>query len=85
MDWQEHESVYKGATFSLAHKFNQMLYWRPHNQFEELGNCYLVGGGTHPGSGLPTIYESARISSDLISKQHGVPFTSFNHSHWLKK
>ena len=85
MDWQEHESVYKGATFSLAHKFSQMLYWRPHNRFEELGNCYLVGGGTHPGSGLPTIYESARISSDLISKQHGVSFTSFNHSHWLKK
>jgi phytoene desaturase len=85
MDWQEHESVYKGATFSLAHKFSQMLYWRPHNQFEELGNCYLVGGGTHPGSGLPTIYESARISSDLISKHHGVLFTPVTHSRWLKK
>ena len=85
MDWQEHEAVYKGATFSLAHKFSQMLYWRPHNQFEELGHCYLVGGGTHPGSGLPTIYESARISSDLISKHHGVSFTPVTHSRWLKK
>jgi phytoene desaturase len=27
----------------------------------------LVGGGTHPGSGLPTIYESARISFNLYS------------------
>ena len=36
---------------------------------------YLVGGGTHPGSGLPTIYESARISANLISKKHGVDFT----------
>ena len=25
--------------------------------------CYLVGGGTHPGSGLPTIYESGRIAA----------------------
>jgi phytoene desaturase len=26
----------------------------------------LVGGGTHPGSGLPVIYSSARITSDLL-------------------
>jgi phytoene desaturase len=39
-----------------------------------LDHCYLVGGGTHPGSGLPTIYESARISSNLLCKKHGVPF-----------
>ena len=25
-------------------------------------SVYLVGGGTHPGSGLPVIYESARIT-----------------------
>jgi phytoene desaturase len=27
---------------------------------------YIVGGGTHPGSGLPVIYEGARITSDLV-------------------
>jgi len=27
---------------------------------------YLVGGGTHPGSGLPVTFESARISSRLL-------------------
>ena len=27
---------------------------------------YLVGGGTHPGSGLPVIFESARITSKLL-------------------
>jgi phytoene desaturase len=31
-----------------------------------------VGGGTHPGSGLPTIFESARISSNLICDKYGV-------------
>ena len=46
-----------------------MLYFRPHNEFECVENCYLVGGGTHPGSGLPTIYESARITADLIEKK----------------
>lgn len=84
-DWESQENVFKGATFSLAHKFSQMLYWRPHNQFEELENCYLVGGGTHPGSGLPTIYESARISSNLISKKHSVSFKNLAQNTWLKK
>ena len=49
-----------------------MLYWRPHNEFEELKNLYLVGGGTHPGSGLPTIYESGRISAGMICERFGL-------------
>jgi phytoene desaturase len=72
--WEGQYSVYEGATFNLAHNLSQMALWRPRNQFEELGNCYLVGGGTHPGSGLPTILESARISANLICRKHNVPF-----------
>lgn len=65
-DWQNKRDLFLGATFNLGHSIDQMLYFRPHNQFEEVKGVYLVGGGTHPGSGLPTIYESARISSDMI-------------------
>jgi phytoene desaturase len=32
---------------------------------------YLVGGGTHPGSGLPVIYESARITTRLLLQDFG--------------
>jgi len=67
-----------GATFNLAHSLGQMLYFRPRNKFEELDNCYLVGGGTHPGSGLPTIYESGRIAANLISRRYRVKFVSKN-------
>ena len=73
-DWEKKVSVYQGATFNMSHGWNQMLYFRPHNQFEEVANTYLVGGGTHPGSGLPTIFESARISTNLICKKYGVAY-----------
>ena len=66
LDWQNDYGVYLGANFNLAHNFKQLLYFRPHNQFNNLKNLYLVGGGTHPGSGLPTIYQSAIIASNLI-------------------
>jgi phytoene desaturase len=72
--WWSDYGVHIGATFSLAHNIGQLMHLRPHNRFEELGHCYLVGGGTHPGSGLPTIYESGRISANLICAAHGVPF-----------
>ncbi|MEZ4600712.1 MAG: phytoene desaturase family protein [Syntrophotaleaceae bacterium] len=65
-DWKNEYHLFEGATFNLGHNIGQMLYFRPHNRFEEVGNCYLVGGGTHPGSGLPTIYESGRITANLI-------------------
>lgn len=66
-DWRDQMNVYEGATFNLAHNWSQLLYLRPRNQFEEVEGCYLVGGGTHPGSGLPTIYQSGRIAANLIT------------------
>lgn len=77
-DWADRYMVYEGATFNLAHNLGQMIYLRPRNKFEELDHCYLVGGGTHPGSGLPTIYESGRIAANLISRSYGIEFVSGN-------
>lgn len=71
-DWEQRTSVFLGATFNLGHSWDQMLYFRPHNEFEVFDNTYLVGGGTHPGSGLPTIFESARISANLICNKYGI-------------
>ncbi|MDO7906494.1 phytoene desaturase family protein [Paenibacillus sp. JX-17] len=69
LDWERDLNVHKGATFNLAHNLGQMMYLRPHNQFEEMKGVWLVGGGTHPGSGLPTIFESARISVQLLQEE----------------
>lgn len=66
--WDRDYSVHKAAVFNLAHSLGQSLFLRPQNRFKELDGVYLVGGGTHPGSGLPVIYESARITSRLIQK-----------------
>jgi phytoene desaturase len=65
-DWRKDFALHKGSTFSMAHNLGQMLHLRPHNRFEDLDSVYLVGGGTHPGSGLPVIFESARITSRLL-------------------
>ena len=71
-DWDTRYEIYRGATFNLAHSLDQMLHLRPHNRFEDVDGVYLTGGGTHPGSGLPVIFESARISSRLLLEDLGV-------------
>ena len=74
--WRDEFGLFKGATFSMAHSLTQMLHLRPHNRFEDVEGMYLVGGGTHPGSGLPVIFESARISSRLLLEDLGME------AHW---
>ena len=75
-DWEVDLNVFRGATFNLSHSLQQMLHFRPRNRFEDLEGVYLVGGGTHPGSGLPVIFESARITSRLLADDLGL------HPHW---
>jgi len=87
--WETEQAIYRGATFNLAHNLGQMLHRRPNNRFEDLESVYLVGGGTHPGSGLPVIFESAKITSRLIEedaqgvkKQIFLPFRSNGDVSW---
>jgi phytoene desaturase len=71
--WMDDYAVGYGATFNLSHKIRQMLHWRPGNRFQDTEGLYLVGGGTHPGSGLPVIYEGARITTRLVLEDMGMP------------
>ncbi|TCH98871.1 phytoene desaturase [Roseococcus sp. SYP-B2431] len=67
--WQDEFAVGYGATFNLSHDLMQMLSFRPRNRFNDTQGLYLVGGGTHPGSGLPVIYEGARITAKLVQEE----------------
>ncbi len=72
-DWDHTYEIHRGSTFNLAHNLRQMLHLRPGNRFHDLESVYLVGGGTHPGSGLPIIFEGARITSRLLAEDLGLP------------
>jgi len=70
-DWRG-SNIQFGATFNLAHNLGQMLHKRPQNKLRGFENLYLVGGGTHPGSGLPTIFLSAQISAAMVGEAAGL-------------
>ncbi|WP_306115646.1 MULTISPECIES: phytoene desaturase [unclassified Roseovarius] len=55
-----------GAGFSLEPRILQSAWFRPHNVSEEAKGLYLVGAGTHPGAGLPSVVTSAEVLDQLV-------------------
>lgn len=68
-DWLTRYNLAKGAGFSLSHNFMQVGYLRPRNRHARYRNLYFVGGSTHPGTGLPIVLISARLTTERILKE----------------
>ena len=65
-DWQHRYNLTRGSAHGLSHKLTQMAYFRPHNRHKSYRNLYFVGASTHPGTGVPTVLVSARLTSQRI-------------------
>jgi phytoene desaturase len=65
--WENEYNVGWGAIFNFAHSLAQFGPRRPHMVSEDVENLYWVGGGTHPGSGLLTIFENAMQVASCLS------------------
>lgn len=67
LDWQRDYNLEKGATFGLSHNFMQVGYLRPRNKHDSINNLYFAGASTHPGSGLPLVLLSAKLTAERIT------------------
>ncbi|MGB8644306.1 MAG: phytoene desaturase family protein [Anaerolineae bacterium] len=67
-DYRDQLNLVKGAAFGLSHNFTQVGYLRPHNQHARYKNLYFAGASTHPGTGLPIVLLSARLTTERILK-----------------
>jgi phytoene desaturase len=72
-DWRRRYNLAKGSTLGLGHNLMQMGYLRPHNRHARYRNLYFVGASTHPGSGVVTVLISARLTTERILEDAGVP------------
>jgi len=69
--WKERFNLEKGAAFGLSHSFWQVGYLRPQNRHKKYKNLYFAGASTHPGTGLPIVLLSARLTTERILKEKG--------------
>jgi phytoene desaturase len=71
--WRDDFRVHRGAVFNLSHNWTQLGPLRPKAKSSDVEHLYWVGGGTHPGSGLLTIFESANIVAEELADRFGLP------------
>lgn len=64
---------YLGNAFGPEPLLVQSAFFRPHNRSEDIKNLYLVGAGTQPGAGTPSVMMSAKITARLVAQDFGIP------------
>ena len=61
-----------GNAFGLEPLLVQSAFFRPHNRSEDIQGLYLVGAGTQPGAGTPSVMMSAKITARLVAQDYDV-------------
>lgn len=72
-DYFEHTlDAYMGNAFGPEPLLVQSAFFRPHNRSEDINGLYLVGAGTQPGAGTPSVMMSAKMTARLVAEDYGV-------------
>jgi phytoene desaturase len=62
-----------GNAFAVEPTLQQSAWLRPPNRDKGLRGLYFVGGGTHPGSGIPGVLLGAEVTAGLIARDYPAP------------
>lgn len=61
-----------GNGFGVEPRMTQTAFFRPHNRSEDVANLYLVGQGTQPGGGTPSVMMSAKMTVREIARDFAI-------------
>jgi phytoene desaturase len=70
VEWGDMFNLYKGSGLGLAHGLTQIAGLRPKNKDEEFNNVYYVGASTVPGTGLPIVIISSKLTTERILEDY---------------
>ena len=65
-DFQDRLWSFKGAGFGLEPILTQSAWFRPHNRSEDVHNLFMVGAGSQPGAGVPSVLMSAKMLEQVV-------------------
>lgn len=67
---QSKTQSHRGALYGTASNNRYAAFLRHANFSKEIKNLYFCGGSVHPGGGIPLCLQSAKIVTNIISKEH---------------
>src|SRR4051812_43914167 len=62
-----------GNAFAVEPTLHQSAYFRAPNRVPGVRGLYHVGGGTHPGAGIPGVLLGAEVTAGLVAADVAVP------------
>jgi phytoene desaturase len=71
-DFRTELGAVEGNAFAVEPTLQQSAYFRHPNRDRHVAGLYYVGGGTHPGAGIPGVLLGAEITTALIKRDHGL-------------
>lgn len=72
LEWQKRFGLYDGSAFGAAHTLGQVGPFRARNYSEDIDGLYFTGASTTPGTGLPMVALSGKLTAERIRQRHSV-------------
>ncbi len=70
-----------GNAFAVEPTLHQSAWFRRHNRDRRVRGLYHVGGGTHPGAGIPGVLLGAEVTAGIIAADHPRPAGTTRRAH----
>jgi phytoene desaturase len=72
LDFERELGAADGNAFAVEPTLHQSAWLRPPNRDRRVEGLYRVGGGTHPGAGIPGVLLGAEVTAGLIARDRGL-------------
>jgi phytoene desaturase len=69
-DFRDRLGAVDGNAFAIEPTLHQSAAFRVPNRHPKVRGVYAVGGGSHPGAGVPGVLFGAEVTAGLIAKDH---------------
>jgi phytoene desaturase len=67
-DFERELGAQWGNAFAVEPTLHQSAYFRSPNRDKRVHGLYAVGGGTHPGAGIPGVMLGAEVTAGLVAQ-----------------
>jgi len=66
VEWRSRFGLFNGSAFGAAHNLAQVGPFRAPNRSRDVAGLYYVGAGTTPGTGMPMVILSGKMTAERI-------------------
>lgn len=73
VDFRDRLGAVDGNAFAIEPTLHQSAAFRVPNRHPKVRGVYAVGGGSHPGAGVPGVLFGAEVTAGLIARDHPAP------------